>query len=189
MKNFLTVLPIVISVVAVVVSFWSASKSNESAKLSQKIEVDNLSYQIDQTSLNYLSNAYDELFYKPENSYVLHLIKENVYVNDVDAFRKVIDVFEGVGSNFCQGSVKKKHIQPYLSNSLRYVCDNAQMNTTYQQGFKNGIAILCKEFYPDSDFAKKIDMTNVGNCTFFDSGTFKNNPNLEKYLFPEMDSL
>lgn len=176
-------LAVILSIVGLVVSLFSYFNSTRATKIAfeaKNINRDSLGIQIDKNSLDYVSNAYDEIYYNTENSYVMRLLRIGSKVNDIQALLRVIDVFEGVGSAACQGNVKFRHIRPYFYNTLGYICDNKQSLSIYG-GKKNGLSILCHELYPNSGFAKCINFQNIGTCEFFDSISFPITPN--RYRF------
>lgn len=162
------------------ISLNIAIKSNAISLEAKNINKDNLGIQLDQISQNYVSQAYDDLYYNPDNSFVMKLIIDNRYISDKQILTRVVDTFEGVGSGACQGTIKFRHIKPYLFNSLKYICTNNQILDEFG-GKRNGLSILCKELHSDSKFAKAIDNNNISTCEFWDSLNFPNSQN--RYRF------
>ncbi len=156
-------------------------QQNRLAEQTWKLQQDNLGFEIDTRSQNYTKQAYDDLYLDKEINSILSDLKNNQKVENEEKLRQVIDIFEEMGSNFCQGTAKARHIRVYLANTLgKTICNNQQVSELYS-GNKNGTAILCYEFYPDSMFAKALQKDNLSTCEFLDSNTFDKTINRERF--------
>ena len=179
-QNLPVWISIVIALSGVFLSYLISERTIKIANDAKNINESNLGIQLDQISQGYVSKAYDELYYNADNSFVMKLLRNKFYVKDKYILLRVVDTFEGIGSGACQGTIKFRHIRPYLKNSLSYVCDNQQI--IYEFGGKrNGISILCHELFPSSIFAKLIDTTNISTCEFWDSLSFPNSLNRDRF--------
>lgn len=170
----------ILSVVLSLLSIFIAVKANQIALVAKNVNKDALGIQLDQISQNYASQAYNDLFNNDDNSVTMANLKSNELIKSRDSLLKVVDIFEEVGNGTCQGTIKFRHIRPYLYNSLSFVCNNTQVESEFGKK-KNGLSILCKELYPSSIFAKTLKIENIGTCEFWDSNTFQNEQN--RYRF------
>lgn len=170
-----------ITVILTIVNLTILAQQNILVEKSWRLSQDNLGFEIDTRSQNYTKQAYDDLYLDIEVNSTISDLKNNRNIENEERLRKVVDIFEEVGSNFCQGTAKARHIRIYLANTLgKIICDNQQVNEKYS-GKKNGTAILCYEFFPDSLFAKTLKKDNLSTCEFLDSNTFDKTNNRERF--------
>lgn len=157
-------------------------QANRIATEAWKINEANIGFEIDQRSQDYVSKAYDNLYVDKVNSQTIEYLKNNKKIENSSNLLKVVDIFEEIGSDFCQGTAKSRHIRIYLQNSLATICNSTQINDTYASK-KNGLAILCYEYYPDSLFAYTLKRDNLTTCEFVDSDKFTETKNRERFEF------
>ena len=171
----------VLSILISTISIFVAIKSNQIATDAKNTNKDALGIQLDQISQNYASQAYNDLFNSNNNNLItMTKLKSGMLINDRNLLLKVVDIFEEVGNGACQGTIKFRHIRPYLYKSLSYTCNNSEIQKEFA-GSKNGLSILCNEFYPESLFAKNLETENLNTCEFWDSNKFQNEQN--RYRF------
>lgn len=134
-------------------------EANEIAKegnaiLQKQVSTDNVEDVYDEI---YGSDAYKQIIYD-------HL-KPKVAMENTQTLKDFMNVFEGVGSGYCQGLIRAPEIRSYLGKTLRHVCTNADVATYFPQG-KNGVAILCERFVPNSRYAQKVVPGSMEGCAF-----------------------
>lgn len=150
------------------------------AKESWKVQQNDLGFQQDIRSQDYVRKAFDDLYSNKDNADVMFKIKEGKLVNNKQSLNAVVDIFEEIGSDFCQGTAKARHIRTYLLNTLLTLCSNQEVLSQFT-GKKNGTAILCTEFYPDSAFSSTLKKDNLSTCEFIDSNRFEKTENKRRF--------
>ncbi len=147
-------------------------QQSEIVKKTNSISQAQLELEIDKRSQDYVDSAYNDLYSDNKVVVVIDELKTGRSVPVDQILNKIIDELEGIGSKFCQGTVKSRHIKITLKNTLSLICNNDYIATQFV-GKKNGTAILCTEYFPDSQFAKLLDSQYVGSCEFIDSEHFR----------------
>ena len=167
-KNIIPIIALLISFASLYFSYQSvkiSNNANEIAKESNNVSKNELNFSKDVRSQQISSKAYSDIYDDPQNVITIEKIKRNIPINDVDKIIKVIDPLEEVGLSYCQGTAWILHINVYLKNTLSYVCNNSEVTAIFA-GKKNGVAMLCSHFFPNSAFAKFIKLDNVSSCQF-----------------------
>jgi hypothetical protein len=165
----------IISIVSLLQGHRAINIAEREADFNQeanRIQSEDLNFNKDQRSQSYVENIYNFLYEDEGNSEIVQKIKSNETVEDINKLTFVVDYLESTGSSFCQGTVWKWHLNITLKNTLNDFCTNDQIFSKFD-GRKNGLAILCAEFYPESKFASTLQTENLHTCTFHDSSVFK----------------
>jgi len=155
---------ILISVVSAGFSLWAnliASDSKDFAKEANQISLKILSY-------NIVDRAYYDIIDSGINEKVMEKLRNGQKVSNRDHLVQYVDIFEGVFIDYCHGFVYRSYIKPKLFNFLSKVCHSSQaVEAIYNYNeSKNGVALLCKEFEPNSIFAKQAIEDKVSECHF-----------------------
>lgn len=179
LKIVFQLLPI-ISIFISLAGLYFANQANITAHKALKVNEAVIGFEIEKRSQDNVNRAYDDLYNNPINNKIMQKIRNSVQIRNREDLLKVVDVFELIGSDFCQGTAKSRHIKIILQNSLSYICNNDEIYSQFN-GSKNGTAILCYEFYQDSKFASTLKKENLHTCEFVDSNKFENS--LNKYRF------
>ncbi|MEK7071112.1 MAG: hypothetical protein AAB966_04855 [Patescibacteria group bacterium] len=151
-------------------------------KQSNKISSNSLGFAVDSRSQDYVTKAYDQLYLNQHNLDMINQLKQQDLIKDEAKLLKIVDVLEEIGSNFCQGTVKARHIRIYLQNTIALTCNSDEI-LKYFNGKKNGNAILCSEFFPESKFAKTLQSKYINTCEFVDSARFPKTINKLKFEY------
>lgn len=189
LKKFTKKNQIILSGVFIVINFGFTltnlalvAYSNGIAEKSLQANESSIGFQLDSRSQEYSSQAFDDIYEDEQNKETINLLKSNEEVTDSAHLKEIVDILEAAGSDFCQGTAKRRHLQIYLNKTLNIVCNNVQVKDTFS-GQKNGLAMLCKEFSPDSTFASTVNMTNVHTCEFVDSWIFPKTQNRYRFEY------
>lgn len=178
LRNLLVLTPIIVSLISLTISV----QANNIALSAWNLGKENLGFELDKTSRQYVKAAFDDLYTNSQKKQIMIDLKQNKIIYDNNDLKSVVDIFEEVGSDFCQGTSKLRHIRIYLKNSLDVICNNKEINDNFS-GKKNGVAILCAELLPNSLFAKSLNKENIGTCEFFDSTQFPQMQNRYKFEY------
>lgn len=173
---------LVFNVLLTLINIALVFQTNNIAQATKKVSEANLGFEIDKRSQEYVDQAYSKIYDDVDNFSVIRDFKENKQSINSGKLLRVIDILESVGSDFCQGTAKARHIRIYFLNTLKYVCDNSQVLTDFAK-HKNGVSILCAEFYPYSKFAKILIDNDIDTCEFIDSAVFQGTNNKKRFEF------
>jgi hypothetical protein len=173
---------LLINLILTLVNILLVSQANNISRDSLKASEANLGFEIDKTSQEYVSSAYSSIYENQTNQEVIYAFKNNQIVGSRDKLLSLVDTLEEVGSDFCQGTAKTRHIRIYLQNTLSVVCPNEEI-FKYFGGKRNGLAMLCYEFFPSSSFAKSLIKTNLSTCEFVDSNRFSKTQNRRRFEY------
>ena len=99
--------------------------------------------------------AFEVLYIQDRFKNIIYTIKNNPYViiDNTDTLWSFIDIFEWIWWQYCSGIATPEQIRTYLGKALNPLCYHKQSLELYGWR-KNGVAILCKRFFPKSDFSK-----------------------------------
>ncbi len=171
-------LSVFFSISAIIISLFSllhglsanklSKQANELVASGNNLQIDSLNFSRDLRSQEYVENAFNNLYQESNSLKVIQAIRANELVEDKSKLLDTIDYLETTGSSFCQGTVWKWHINTTLKNTLAGVCENQQVYEEFR-GKKNGLAMLCYEFFPESKFASTLQTYNLDTCVFHDS--------------------
>lgn len=174
-------IPTVISIFALGGSLYSYSLSRQSNSLAEeanRIAKESVDVGKDGNSMVRTENSYakvDEALREAHsgiNQQVMDKIQNKESVQVATNLYSLVDVFEGLGDDYCQGLIYRNHMYAKFMSDFYYVCNNEQI---YKQlaGRKNGLAIVCAEFQPRSNFAMTLEEKNIPGCNFRGSERFK----------------
>ncbi len=149
-----------------------SKQANDIAQSGNTLQEDSLNFSKDLRSQEYVEDVFNNLYQDSKNLEVIQKVRSNEIVNSRSDLLDVIDYFESTGSSFCQGTVWKWHLNTTLKNTLDGVCNNQQVYEEFN-GKKNGLAMLCREFFPESKFAQTLQTYNLHTCAFYDSSELK----------------
>lgn len=171
-------LSVIFSVLAIIISIMgllhglSANKlskqANELVASGNNLQADSLYFARDLRSQEYVENVFNNLYQESSNLEVIQAIRANEPVVNKTKLLDTIDYLESTGSSFCQGTVWRWHLNTTLKNTLEGVCENQQVYDEFGSK-KNGLAMLCYEFFPKSKFASTLQTYNLNTCIFHDS--------------------
>ncbi len=154
-------------------SLYSAWQANQIALEAKNVNLEGVNFSKDVRSQQISEAVYNDIYDNEQNRASMLAIKANKQISNPDSVLKLVDNLEKAGLSFCQGTAWVKHLKMYLKNTLSVICDNDQVYSLYAIK-KNGLALLCTEFFPDSKFAKMLDKKNINSCSFIDSAMFQN---------------
>ena len=119
-------------------------------------------------SYNIVKEAYESIYYNNQlNLTVKKLQKQERIIND-DNLLKITDIGEEIGQSFCRGRLFRIDIKDQLMKTFETICNSAQILKEYKEE-KNGLAMICYELHPTSDFAQTLKTENLKNCKFLDN--------------------
>lgn len=150
-----------------------ALDANKISSDSKSISREALDFSRNARSQQIVEDSYDKIYVDPANRRNMESIKAGFLIGKNNLL-SILDNIEGVGNSFCQGTAWRWHINTMLKNTLSHICDNTEIYDNFA-GKKNGTAMLCSEFFPNSLFAKSLNKENIGTCMFYDSETFNRN--------------
>lgn len=167
------------SVVALLTSIIFSFRSNQLAKDANRIAKDakaiseeSLKFEMDKRSQEYVENVFSEIYQVNKNLNTIQKLRNQEYIGNKSDIDPVVDLLEGAGNSFCQGTVWRWHLNTILKKTLSDVCENEEIYNIYSYE-KNGLAMLCKEFFPNSIFSKTLQIENLSTCKFYDSSELK----------------
>lgn len=173
-----------INIILTLINIFLVYKANFISDLALRANQSSVGFQVDTRSEEYVSNAFNEIYDNSANAETIQKLKNNEKIGTRAAILKPVDLLEKVGSQFCQGTAKGRHIRIYLRNTLGAVCNNDEVFENFKNQ-KNGVAMLCAEYFPDSKFAGTLNRTNIQTCEFVDSWVFPNNQNRYKFEYTQ----
>ncbi|MBU1033947.1 hypothetical protein KKI22_03325 [Patescibacteria group bacterium] len=169
---------IALSLVAILISSLGLFHGLNANKLSKQanilvasgnnLQANTLNFSKDLRSQEYVEDVFNDLYQSSNNLETIQKIRADKFVDDGSNFLYVVDNLESTGNSFCQGTVWKWHLNTTLKNTLNEVCENQQIYDEFA-GKKNGLAMLCTEFFPKSKFAQSLQIYNLNTCVFHDS--------------------
>ncbi len=115
-----------------------------------------------------INAAYQQIYDHNIMQAVRDKIQAKETVLSSDNLVQFVDIFEGIGTDFCNGLVYRRHIQPKLSYEIGHVCSNQQVYKAFV-GHKNGLAMLCTEFIHQPSFGQTLKTESLSQCHFLDS--------------------
>ena len=142
--------------------------SNHIAEQQRDISKDANSITTNNSSNALVDATYQQIYDNGTMQAVRDKVQAKEKVQSPDNLVRFVDIFEGLGTNFCNGLVYHKHIKPKLAYEIGHVCSNQQVIATFA-GHKNGLAMLCAEFIHQSAFGDTLNKTNLNQCHFLDS--------------------
>lgn len=114
--------------------------------------------------LNLSENFANETFKELESVRgLLDDVRVNNSVKDKNKLGYIVDRFEYLGDNFCRQIIDKETIRVKFYFDLNGICNNTQI-TSFYGNHKNGTALLCYEFFPESIFAKTLKKNSINQC-------------------------
>lgn len=170
------------NILLTIINLFLVYKANSISDLTLKATQSSIGFEVDTRSEDYVSKSYDQIYEDKAAFQVLQDIKSGNKVGDRYKLLSVVDIMEQTGSQFCQGTAKRRHISMYLTKTINVVCNNEEVYETFKTQ-KNGVAILCAEFSPDSKFASTLNTTNIDTCEFVDSWVFPKTQNRYKFEY------
>lgn len=173
-----------VNILLTIVNIFLVYKANIISDSALKANQASIGFQVDTRSEEYVSKTYDEIYEDQEAFSVLETLKANNKVNDRGKLLSVVDVLEQTGSQFCQGTAKRRHISIYLTKTLNVVCNHDEVFENFKNQ-KNGLAILCTEFSSNSKFATTLNKDNINTCEFVDSWVFPKTQNRYKFEYTQ----
>jgi hypothetical protein len=173
-------IPTVISLLALGGSLYSYSLSRQANFLAEEansIAKESVNVEKDGNSIVRTENSYAKVdqalreAHSGINQQVMDKIQNKQAVQVMANLYSLVDVFEGLGDDYCQGLIYRNHMYAKFMSDFYYVCSSNQINKELA-GKKNGLAIICAEFQPRSIFAKTIEEKNIPGCNFRGSERF-----------------
>lgn len=164
--SFGSLLVAIISLFISSCSYHASVNSNGIASkalgLSQQEYIDDKSDRSDRL----IDVLYDKIYYNEINQLVISKIKTNKVIEIPENLLRVVDIFEEVGIKYCGGTIYRRHIKTAFRKDLEFVCDDTDIFDRFPTT-KNGLAMLCHEFYPQSKMASVAKFW--GDCHFDES--------------------
>lgn len=174
---------LILSLIAILISSFGfihglnanklSKQANGIAQSGNTLQEGSLNFSRDLRSQEYVENVFNDLYQDTDNLEIIQKVRANEIIDKRSDLLDVIDYLESTGSSFCQGTVWKWHLNTTLKNTLDGVCENQQVYEEFG-GKKNGLAMLCREFFPESKFARTLQTYNLHTCTFYDSSELVN---------------
>lgn len=172
----------ILSILAIFISIFGLTQGQKAIKIAERdsdlnqrateLQAEDFQFTKDGRSQKYVEDVFNALYQEESNLEIIQKVRSNKKVEDKVKLTYVIDYLESTGSSFCQGTVWKWHLNTTLKNTLEDVCSNDQVFDEFA-GRKNGLAMLCREFFPNSKFSQTLQTYNLNTCVFHDSSELK----------------
>lgn len=135
MKNILPIASIIISIIAIIVS-WSANhKANETSK-------DSLIFQKESESIDRVQSTYNKIMYWWLRDIWMTIYNSELIIWRDMNFQLFIDELEWLASVYCDWKIKEQHMSDNFKTILHKTCNNKQVIKVYWWK-KNWLSKLC----------------------------------------------
>lgn len=150
------------------VAFQVANRiSNESNTIASQAN----SIALQSESNRIVTSAYKSIYDGSSNEAIMRQIIDYQDIQLDTNLTKFIDIFEGVGADYCRGMAYREHIRDSLLKPLQYICSNNQIANQFggqSKHRKNGTAMLCDKLLPGSNLATNVMRDYYNTCKFLE---------------------